>query len=97
MNDAIGKRKRGVWIGVYVLVEVFAFAAYLFAGALVMTGRKDGMMLDEVWDFIQILLFLVIAAVEFGYALIWRMAVMYPAWSVCWPTRRTTWRGTDMR
>ena len=46
MNDAIGKRKRGVWIGVYVLVEVFAFAAYLFAGALVMTGRKDGMMLD---------------------------------------------------
>lgn len=77
MNDAIGKRKRGVWIGVYVLVEVFAFAAYLFAGALVMTGRKDGMMLDEVWDVIQILLFLVIAAVEIGYALIWRMAVMY--------------------
>ena len=30
MNDAIGKRKRGVWIGVYVLVEVFAFAAYLY-------------------------------------------------------------------
>ena len=77
MNDAIGKRERGVWIGVYVLVEVFAFAAYLFAGALVMTGRKDGMMLDEVWDVIQILLFLVIAAVEIGYALIWRMAVMY--------------------
>ena len=77
MNDAIGKRKRGVWIGVYVLVEVFAFAAYLFAGALVMTGRKDGMMLDEVWDVIQILLFLLIAAVEIGYALIWRMAVMY--------------------
>ena len=77
MNDAIGKRKRGVWIGVYVLVEVFAFAAYLFAGALVMTGRKDGMMLDEVWDVIQILLFLVIASVEIGYALIWRMAVMY--------------------
>lgn len=77
MNDTIGKRKRGVWIGVYVLVEVFAFAAYLFVGALVMTGREEGMMPDEIWGVVRMLLFLVIAAAEIGYALIWRTAVMY--------------------
>ncbi len=75
--NAIGKKKRGVWIGIYVLAEVFAFVAYLFAGALVMTGREDGMMLDEIWSAVRILLFLVIAAAEIGYALIWRAAVMY--------------------
>ena len=76
--NAIGKKKRGVWIGVYVLVEIFAFVAYLMAGVLIMTGREGAASPEgTAWLVVRIVLGLLIAAAEIGYALIWRMAVMY--------------------
>lgn len=76
--NAIGKKKRGVWIGVYVLVEIFAFVAYLMAGALIMTGREGAASPEgTAWLVVRIVLGLLFVAAEIGYALIWRMAVMY--------------------
>ena len=75
--NAIGKKKRGVWIGVYVLAEVFAFAAYMITGALRGADATDGLVSGTMWNAVFVLLFLIILAAEIGYALIWRMAVMY--------------------
>lgn len=84
--NAIGKKKRGVWIGVYVLAEVFAFAAYMITGALRGADATDGLVSGTMWNAVFVLLFLIILAAEIGYALIWRMAVMYRG-----IRRRTFW------
>ena len=82
------KQKRGMWIGVYFLAEGFALAVYLFGMALAMASGVDQPLRDPFWLGSYLVMLLIFILADVGYAMIYRMKVMYrgikrrPLWMV---------------